>query len=54
MGAVGTYQIFNSKGQQAGGMMKKMDREPAAHWLYYITSMRSTRPEIGSSLQAAR
>ena len=37
MGAMGTYQIFNIKGQQAGGMMKKMDQEPAAHWLYYIT-----------------
>jgi len=37
MGAMGTYQIFNTKGQQAGGMMKKMAQEPAAHWLYYIT-----------------
>ena len=34
---MGTYQIFNIKGQQAGGMMKKMAQEPAAHWLYYIT-----------------
>ena len=34
---MGTYQIFNTKGQQAGGMMKKMAQEPAAHWLYYIT-----------------
>jgi len=37
MGPVGTYQIFSTKGQQAGGMMKKMAQEPAAHWLYYIT-----------------
>jgi uncharacterized protein len=37
MGPVGTYQIFNIKGQQGGGMMKKMAEEPAAHWLYYIT-----------------
>jgi uncharacterized protein len=37
MGAMGTYQIFSTKGQQSGGMMKKMDREPVAHWLYYIT-----------------
>ncbi len=37
MGPVGTYQIFNINGQMAGGMMKKMDQEPVAHWLYYIT-----------------
>ena len=37
MGAMRTYQIFNTKGQQAGGMMKKMPEEPAAHWVYYIT-----------------
>jgi predicted enzyme related to lactoylglutathione lyase len=37
MGPVGTYQIFTTKGQQAGGMMKKMAEEPAPHWLYYIT-----------------
>jgi uncharacterized protein len=37
MGAMGNYQIFNTKGQQGGGMMKKMDQEPMAHWLYYIT-----------------
>ncbi len=37
MGSMGTYQIFNTKGQQAGGMMKKMAQEPAPHWLYYIT-----------------
>ena len=37
MGPVGTYQIFTTKGQQAGGMMKKMAQEPASHWLYYIT-----------------
>ena len=29
MGAMGTYQIFSTKGQQSGGMMKKMDQEPA-------------------------
>jgi uncharacterized protein len=32
-----TYQIFTTKGQQSGGMMKKMEQEPAPHWLYYIT-----------------
>jgi uncharacterized protein len=37
MGPVGTYQIFNINGQMAGGMMKKMDQEPAPHWVYYIT-----------------
>ena len=37
MGAMGTYQIFSTKGQQSGGMMKKMEQEPAPHWLYYIT-----------------
>jgi predicted enzyme related to lactoylglutathione lyase len=37
MGPVGTYQIFSTKGQQSGGMMKKMDQEPVAHWLYYIS-----------------
>ena len=37
MGPVGTYQIFTTKGQQGGGMMKKMAEEPAPHWLYYIT-----------------
>jgi uncharacterized protein len=37
MGGMGTYQIFTTKGQQSGGMMKKMAQEPAAHWVYYIT-----------------
>jgi predicted enzyme related to lactoylglutathione lyase len=37
MGPVGTYQIFMTKGQQSGGMMKKMEQEPAPHWVYYIT-----------------
>ncbi len=37
MGAMGTYLIFNTKGRQAGGMMKKAAQEPAPHWLYYIT-----------------
>jgi hypothetical protein len=37
MGAMGTYQIFTTKGQQSGGMMKRMAQEPATHWLYYIT-----------------
>jgi predicted enzyme related to lactoylglutathione lyase len=37
MGPVGAYQIFTTKGQQSGGMMKKMAEEPAPHWLYYIT-----------------
>jgi uncharacterized protein len=32
-----TYQIFSTKGQQSGGMMKKMEQEPAPHWVYYIT-----------------
>ena len=36
MGPMGKYQIFTTKGQQSGGMMKKMAQEPAAHWLYYI------------------
>jgi len=37
MGEMGTYQIFTTKGQQSGGMMKRMAQEPASHWLYYIT-----------------
>jgi uncharacterized protein len=37
MGPMGTYQIFKTKGQQAGGMMKKMAQEPVSHWLYYFT-----------------
>jgi uncharacterized protein len=37
MGPVGKYQIFTTKGQQSGGMMKKMEQEPAPHWVYYIT-----------------
>jgi predicted enzyme related to lactoylglutathione lyase len=37
MGPVGTYQIFNINGQMGGGMMKKMDQDPAPHWAYYIT-----------------
>jgi uncharacterized protein len=37
MGPMGTYQIFSTKGQQSGGMMKKMDQEPMSHWVYYIT-----------------
>jgi uncharacterized protein len=37
MGAMGTYQIFSTKGQQSGGMVKKMEHESAPHWLYYIT-----------------
>jgi uncharacterized protein len=37
MGAIGTYQIFNTKGQQSGGMMKRTPQDPAAYWLYYIT-----------------
>ena len=36
MGAMGTYQIFTTKGLQRGGMMKKMAQEPAARWRYYI------------------
>ena len=36
MDGMGTYQIFTTKGEQRGGMMKKMASEPAAHWLYYI------------------
>ena len=36
MGAIGKYQIFTTKGEQRGGMIKKMAQEPAPHWLYYI------------------
>jgi hypothetical protein len=36
MGPMGRYQIFTTKGRQAGGMMKKMAQEPMAHWVYYI------------------
>jgi len=37
MGGMGKYQIFNTNGREAGGMMKRMAQEPASHWLYYIT-----------------
>jgi predicted enzyme related to lactoylglutathione lyase len=36
MGAIGKYQIFTTKGEQHGGMIKKMAQEPAPHWLYYV------------------
>ncbi len=36
MGSMGTYQIFTSKGQQRGGMMKKTAQTPQPFWLYYI------------------
>jgi uncharacterized protein len=36
MGGTGKYQIFTTKGEQRGGMIKKMAQEPAPHWLYYI------------------
>jgi uncharacterized protein len=36
MGAMGQYQIFTTKGEQRGGMMKKTTQELAPHWLYYI------------------
>jgi predicted enzyme related to lactoylglutathione lyase len=36
MGAMGKYQIFTTRGEQRGGMIKKMAQEPAPHWLYYI------------------
>ena len=32
MGAMGKYQIFATKGEQRGGMMKKTAQEPAPHW----------------------
>ena len=32
-----SYQIFSTKGQQSGGMMKRMDQEPVPSWIYYIT-----------------
>jgi predicted enzyme related to lactoylglutathione lyase len=37
MGAMGAYQIFTTKGQQAGGMVKQTAQEPMPYWLYYIT-----------------
>jgi uncharacterized protein len=37
MGPVGTYQIFTTKGQQSGGMMKKSAGDAAPYWRYYIT-----------------
>ena len=36
MGAMGKYRIFTTKGEQRGGMIKKMAQEPAPHWLFYI------------------
>ena len=37
MGAMGTYQLFTTKGKQQGGMMTKMPQTPAPFWLYYFT-----------------
>jgi uncharacterized protein len=36
MGAMGTYQLFQINGKDAGGMMKKQDMIPAPMWLYYF------------------
>jgi uncharacterized protein len=36
MGAMGTYQLFNTKSGQAGGMMTKTPQTPAPFWLFYF------------------
>ena len=36
MGAMGTYQIFQIDGKDAGGMMKWQEIMPAPAWLYYF------------------
>lgn len=36
MGPMGVYQLFSNQDGQVGGMMKKPDNVPAAHWLYYF------------------
>ena len=36
MGAMGKYQLFNTKSGQAGGMMTKTPQTPAPFWLYYF------------------
>lgn len=36
MGPMGTYQLFNNRYGQAGGMMKRPDNVPVAAWLYYF------------------
>jgi uncharacterized protein len=36
MGAMGKYQLFNTKSGQSGGMMTKTPPTPAPFWLYYI------------------
>jgi len=36
MGPMGTYQLFNIKGAQAGGMMTKTKEMPQPFWLYYF------------------
>jgi uncharacterized protein len=36
MGAMGKYQIFNTKSGQGGGMMTKTPQTPSPFWLYYF------------------
>jgi predicted enzyme related to lactoylglutathione lyase len=36
MGPMGTYQLFAIDGVPCGGMMNKMDQQPAPMWLYYF------------------
>ncbi len=36
MGAMGKYQLFNTKSGQGGGMMTKTPQTPVPFWLYYF------------------
>jgi len=36
MGPMGTYQLFAIDGVPCGGMMNKVDQQPAPMWLYYF------------------
>jgi hypothetical protein len=37
MGTFGTYHVFATGGEDAGGMMNRMPDTPNSHWLYYFS-----------------
>ncbi len=51
MGAMGKYQLFNTRAGQPGGMMTKMPNTPAPFWLYYfaVRSIDAASERVNSS-----
>ena len=51
MGAMGKYQLFQTRAGQAGGMMTKIANTPAPFWLYYfgVDSIDAARERVTSS-----